>query len=927
MNRGSIWRRWDLHIHSPASFRHQFKFFSEEEKEKYQNDIREKYISELEKISNISVIGITDYFSIEGYKKVLEYKRKGRLQNFDLILPNIEFRLDKFVADKRLNYHVIFSDQIDADTIEKEFLEELHIKAPNAEPRKLTTKNIEEIGKILKEHQENFQGKSDYIVGCENITVSLDEIIKVLDDKKSIFAGKYILVLEEEGWDSINWAGQGHLTRKTILAKSHGIFSSNQNTRNWALGKRDLSPEQFIREFGSLKPCIHGSDAHSFDKLCKPAEDRFCWIKADPTFEGLKQIVYEPEERVRIQSENPEYRKNIYTLDSVKISNSRISDELSIEEQEIPLNRNLVAVTGGKGSGKTALLDLIANCFEDRCRRGRKEKEDRNSFVQRIEDQKQDLEVKIEFIGEDIGEFSKKLTEERFFQNTKITYLPQGKIEEYSGDRQKLDKKIEEIIFSNKKVIDGGYKQKFDGLKHDVDEITKQIDKINREIYELEEDTKEEIIAEIKGKKRIKEGELKDKEDKLKELTESMEKGIKEKIEGLKKEETQLRIKHSRLESIKSELDQLASKLTEFLKDSNKTISDLNKELSDLGINLAIPRLDFQPQLDAIQKALELIPSKVGEVTKEIEKKKEQLSQLSGIEKTHAELLKEIESIKADINSLKEQLEQLEKKKGKIKSLESERTEKYKILLSKYWEWKEYYKEVIGVFSTGKSEIMSGIDFKSNIYFDKDRFIEFGSDILDQRKINIDEIGKCAKILETAITENTLEKLVGSLEEFIQKIFENKELLKKTRTSYDFYKWTFGDYFSLSTEIFFKGISLDKLSMGQKGTVLLKLFLAEGDYPLIVDQPEESLDNKFIYDELVNAFREAKKKRQVLIATNNANLVVNTDAEQIIIAEFENNKIRYKLGTIEDLKLREDIMPILEGGKEAFRRREEKYGI
>ena len=708
---------------------------------------------------------------------------------------------------------------------------------------------------------------------------------------------------------------------------SHAIFSSNPNTRDWALGKKHPTPEDFIREFCYLKPCIHGSDAHSFDKLCKPDEDRFCWIKADPTFEGLKQIIYEPEERVRIQPENPEYRKNIYTLDLIKISNSWISDELSIEEQEIPLNRNLVAVTGGKGSGKTALLDLIANCFEDRCRRGRKEKKDRNSFVQRIEDQKQDLEVKIEFIGEDIGEFSKKLTEERFFQNTKITYLPQGKIEEYSGDRQKLDKKIEEIIFSNKKVIDGGYKQKFDGLKHDVDEITKQIDKINREIYELEEDTKEEIIAEIKGKKRIKEGELKDKEDKLKELTESMEKGIKEKIEGLKKEETQLRIKHSRLESIKSELDQLASKLTEFLKDSNKTISDLNKELSDLGINLAIPRLDFQPQLDAIQKALELIPSKVGEVTKEIEKKKEQLSQLSGIEKTHAELLKDIEGIKAEIDILKKQLEQLQEKKEKIKSLESKRIEKYKTLLSKYWEWKEYYKEVINVFSTGKSEIIGGINFKSNVYFDKDRFIEFGLAILDQRRINIDEIEKCAKILEIAITENTLEELFASLEEFIQKIFENKELLKTTRTTYDFYKWAFGNYFSLSTEIFFKEISLDKLSMGQKGMVLLKLFLAEGDYPLIVDQPEESLDNKFIYDELVNAFREAKKKRQIIIATNNANLVVNTDAEQIVIAEFENSKIRYKLGTIEDLQLREDIMPILEGGKEAFRKREAKYGI
>lgn len=436
-------------------------------------------------------------------------------------------------------------------------------------------------------------------------------------------------------------------------------------------------------------------------------------------------------------------------------------------------------------------LGLIANCFEDRCRRAG---EDRNSFVQRIEDQKQDLEVKIEFIGEDIGEFSKKLTEEKFFRDTKVTYLPQGKIEEYSGDRQKLDNKIEEIIFSNKEVIDGGYKKRFDQLRDDVNEITKQIDKINREIYELEEDTKAEIITEITGKKRIKEGELKDKEDEHKKLTESMEKDIKENIEKLKEEETQLRIKHSKLEGIKTELSQLASEIKGFLNTSNNTISNLNNELSNLVINLIIPQLDLQPQLNAIKKALVLIPSKIEEVTKQIEKKKEQLSQLSGIEKTQAELLKDIEGIKAEIDILKEQLEQLQKKKEKIKSLESVRIEKYKTLLSKYWEWKEYYKKVIDEFSAGKSEIMSGIDFKSNIYFDKDRFIEFGSDILDQRKINIDEIEKCAKILENAITKNTLEELVVSLAEFIQKIFENKELLKRTRTTYDFYKWAFGNF-------------------------------------------------------------------------------------------------------------------------------------
>ena len=360
---------------------------------------------------------------------------------------------------------------------------------------------------------------------------------------------------------------------------------------------------------------------------------------------------------------------------------------------------------------------------------------------------------------------------------------------------------------------------------------------------------------------------------------------------------------------------------------SNKTISNLNNELSDLEFNLAIPQLDLQPQLNVIKKTLELVPSKSGEVIKQIEEKKEQLSQLSGVEKTHAEILKDIEDIKAEINKLEERLKKLQEKKEKIKSLESERIEKYKSLLNKYWEWKEYYKEVIEVFSKGKSEIMGSIDFKSNIYFDKHKFMEVGLDILDQRRINEDEIEKCAKILENVITKNTLEELITSLKKFIQEICKTKNRLKWKRTIYDFYKWVFDNYFSLSTEIFFKERPLDKLSMGQKGTVLLKLFLAEGDYPIILDQPEENLDNKFIYDELVSAFRDAKKKRQIIIATNNANLIVNTDAEQIIVAEFENNKIHYKLGTIEDLKLREYIIPILEGGKEAFRKREKKYGI
>ena len=95
---------------------------------------------------------------------------------------------------------------------------------------------------------------------------------------------------------------------------------------------------------------------------------------------------------------------------------------------------------------------------------------------------------------------------------------------------------------------------------------------------------------------------------------------------------------------------------------------------------------------------------------------------------------------------------------------------------------------------------------------------------------------------------------------------------------------------------------------------------------LEVHQPEEALDNKYIYEQLVSVFRSAKKKRQILIATHNANLVVNTDSEQIIVADYLNNEISYQDGTIENPIIQEKIKSILEGGKEAFEKREEKYG-
>jgi len=216
MSRGSIFRKWDLHVHTPESFESQYNFTSDEEKGRYNDKLCDKYIDALEQVSGISVLGVTDYFSVDGYKQVLNYRNQGRLLNFERVLPNIEFRLDVIVGDKRLDYHIIFSDEIAPNIIEQEFLRSLNIITASGDKRTLRKENIEEIGKKLKQQHKTFQDKTDYYVGCMNITVSLEEILNVLQSKSSIFGGNYILVIAEPLWASISWDKQDHLTRKVL---------------------------------------------------------------------------------------------------------------------------------------------------------------------------------------------------------------------------------------------------------------------------------------------------------------------------------------------------------------------------------------------------------------------------------------------------------------------------------------------------------------------------------------------------------------------------------------------------------------------------------------------------------------------------------------------------------------------------------------
>ena len=123
---------------------------------------------------------------------------------------------------------------------------------------------------------------------------------------------------------------------------------------------------------------------------------------------------------------------------------------------------------------------------------------------------------------------------------------------------------------------------------------------------------------------------------------------------------------------------------------------------------------------------------------------------------------------------------------------------------------------------------------------------------------------------------------------------------------------------------------LKDLSKGQQCTAILNLLLLDNKDPLIIDQPEDNLDNSFIAENLVKTLRSNKIKRQYILATHNANIPVFGDAEQIITMEEEEGNGRIAidgLGSIDDQGVKEKVIGILEGGPDAFRMREEKYGI
>ena len=326
---------------------------------------REAYIAKLEENTDVAVLGITDYFSIENYLFLKQKQAEGRLQG-KTILPNVELRITPVTKQETpINIHVIFNPELSIDFIEREFIGCLKFNYGGSE-YSFIRRDLIALGKAFR-NDNSLDDESARKVGIGQFNINFQDLYRIL--QKPILRNHIIVAVSNSSRDGNSGIQHSSMEaiRLEIYRMSDMIFSGNPNDVRFFLGQGGLDAKAIVDTYGSIKPCVTGSDAHSLENVNVFPDDRITWIKADPTFEGLKQIIYEPEGRVCIQKENPTYNIEKCPFTRILIpTNTNVfvnETDISFAPQELPLNSNLVSIIGGRGTGKSVLINYIAAAF------------------------------------------------------------------------------------------------------------------------------------------------------------------------------------------------------------------------------------------------------------------------------------------------------------------------------------------------------------------------------------------------------------------------------------------------------------------------------------------------------------------------------------------------------------------------------------
>lgn len=956
--RGSEWRIWDLHIHTPGTKKND-QFTGATLDEKWQN-----YVASINSSTEkISVVGITDYFSIENYFKFKHLVANGEItKSFDLIIPNLELRVLPVTGSSTpINLHCLFNPSIDSE-IESRFLAKLQFN--NSGSNYSATKL--ELIRFGRDHANNLglDEEAAYKKGVEQFVVSLDSLGLIFKNDPTLRENT-IVVVSNRSTDGVTGAikhedffinkGESQLdaTRRSLYQFSDAIFSSNDKDKLYFLGKSVDDEKIVIRKCGSLKPCYHGCDAHSNDKIFKPDGNRFCWIKADPTFEGLKQTLYEPEDRVKIQALQPDIKNSRYVISELQF----IDSGNLFGNQRIELSENLNSIIGGKSSGKSLLLFSTAKSIDP-------EQVERASKRLNFEGYKFDtaFDFKVIWKNGDEDFYGKSDPGQKLH---KISYIPQLYINYLveKNNKEELNQLIKNILLQ-----DGKFRVFYEETFREISETNSQIERLINEYLKVRS-TALDIQQKSKdtgNSKTIQQAiqnttELVQKGQQASNLSEAEFKQYSELIQAKSTLDAEIRTIYLKELTLSKVLNEVVSNKHNLLGKNDTaiilkgSIDRILDELGDIGADITSIKELVVKDYDVLVKnlqhnitSLDLANKKIlieRQLVQNAEMLKPLLEKLAG-QKEIQKLSNQLEDEKYKFQTalaLEQQLKNLLEEYANIRKQTA-------ILLNQRF---TLYKRVVDEVNTTKSNIGSDIQLNGNLIYRQENFVL--SNQVNKAALRgdhyfnsffVDGALQYSKVIEL------YERPLRVHEDKLYSTTDDSMPLKLRITLEDVLRGLAKDGFEIDYTVTYKGDNLLHMSPGKKGTVLLILFLqiSSSEFPILIDQPEDNLDNRTIYELLCKMIKEKKKERQILIVSHNANLVVATDTENIIVAnqkgqsdgsssgtyrfEYVNGSLEHTrvkdhriLSILQSQGIREHVCDILEGGDEAFKQREKKYAI
>ncbi|MBP6513027.1 MAG: PHP domain-containing protein [Bacteroidia bacterium] len=842
---GSIWRKWDLHFHTQTSYDYQDKAVTDQE------------IIDILVANNVSVVAITDHHVIDTVRiRNLQKLGAGKIT----VLPGIEFRAE-LGGSESIHFIGIFSEKSD--------IEDIWIKLQSG--CGITAADIAQKG------------------GDKNIHCDLREtcqLIHRLGGIVTVHAGD-----KTNNIENITNSLPYKMALKTDLVINHIDILE--------LGKEEDQNDYNEKVFPAINyrlPMILCSDNHNIKKY---SVKQNLWIKADPTFEGLKQILFEPIHRVFIGADapiDPLVRINKVELDfpiDVKFENEPFC---FAGKTEIYFSPNFTCIIGGRGTGKSTMLNLIHE----------KLKPTENKFFQ---------SKKIKDASGKIIPISTSVKIDNDTDEKYIEFLSQNEVEEFAQDYQKLTSAVYQRILKRDEA--GLITRNEHLLKEQLDAFRTHI--LNKRRLESLKNELEQKIKEQETNKKLvasfTSDEYKRINDEIKIITSELSlllKGAEQYAELIKTlEEINSKFNQSNPSNQYSvEVDRLTKAIQTLITESKGI--DFSKSISDkeqLQIKLQNKRVELKKYLsekgltEESQQDISNANVIISQLESEIESKRLEISQIQkkieSFKKEDAVAISSIykDEIETQIKSISSILEQLENASVKPISLQFE-------------------------FDTQAAVERIFNDFKKLFEGALNRSNHKGDNILWEILFSLSP----DQITDKETLVSTIQKYPSSssAKQFLIELFSVDKNFEAYKLLCEMTFLNYADFKRVKVQ--YDGRPIENSSFGQRCTAVLVILLLLGNNPIIIDEPEAHLDSLLISNYLVDVIKDRKYSRQIIFATHNANFVINGDAELIHILNVDELTQNTSINstTIEN-ELTRDILVGLEGGRDAFKKRENKY--